>query len=297
MTATSASWKHLPPPSAREDLGFEGVFTDDELEKIVQGFVPGEMEDKWFIYFEDGWLRFHRSWTGAFIYALRFEKTPSGARAVESWVNRDPQQYVVTNTEYDRRFLRFLINTLLLKEGVTQRVYVRREPTIFTRTFTVVRGLIYSVAFIGLWIWIAAYVRGFDPQIPLAIPGWLFPVGLALALTGGLVAAACIGTFLTVGRGTPAPFDPPRKFVAAGPYRYVRNPMYLGAAAVILGGGLAIASPAIVLLTLGFLLLMHLFVVLYEEDALARRFGDSYRRYKATVPRWQVRWPSRGEET
>jgi protein-S-isoprenylcysteine O-methyltransferase Ste14 len=162
----------------------------------------------------------------------------------------------------------------------------------YTKVLTIFRGLLYSAAFIGLWIWIAAYVRRFDPQIPIAIPGWLFPVGVALALIGGLVAAACIGTFVTVGRGTPAPFDPPRRFVAVGPYRYVRNPMYLGAAAVILGVGLAIASPALVLLTVGFLFLMHLFVVLHEESTLTRRFGDSYRRYQSTVHRWLVRWPS-----
>ncbi len=144
MTATSASWKHLPPPSAREDLAFEAVFTDAELEQIVQGFVPGEMEDKWFIYFEDGWLRVHRSWTGAFIYALRLDKTSDGARVVESWVNRDPQQYQVLNTEYDRRFLRHLIETLLLKRGVTERVYVKHKPSIPARVLTIFRGLIYS---------------------------------------------------------------------------------------------------------------------------------------------------------
>jgi protein-S-isoprenylcysteine O-methyltransferase Ste14 len=304
MTATSASWKHLPPPSAsaREDLAFEGVFTDAELEKIVQGHVPGAMEDKWFVYFEDGWLRIHRSWTGAFIYALRFEKTTTGARVVESWVNRDPEQYPVLNTEYDRRHVRYMINRLLLLNGDgAQRVYVPHKPRMLGRAFRIVRELIraaralaVSVAFIGLWVWIAAYVRRFDPRIPLTLPGWLVPVGLPLAIAGELVLAACIITFQTAGWGTPVPFAPPRRLVVVGPYRYVRNPMYLGAAALILGGGLAIASPAVVLLTVGFLFLMHL-VVLYEEDTLTLRFYDDYPRYKAAVHRWWVRRPPKGE--
>lgn len=156
------------------------------------------------------------------------------------------------------------------------------------------RGVLYSAGFVGLWAWLASYVRRFDPQIPLALPAWLVPVGLLLACAGALVAAACIATFVTIGQGTPAPFDPPRQFVARGPYRYVRNPMYLGAAAVLLGAGLYISSPSVVLLAPGFLFLMHLFVVLHEEAALAARFGDDYSRYKASVNRWLVKRPSAG---
>jgi protein-S-isoprenylcysteine O-methyltransferase Ste14 len=161
--------------------------------------------------------------------------------------------------------------------------------------FTVLRGLVYSACFVALWAWLAGYVRRFDDQLPFAIPVWLAPIGLGLAVAGGLVAAACIATFVTVGRGTPAPFDPPREFVASGPYRFVRNPMYAGAGAALLGVGLYLASPAIVLLTLGFLVTMHLFVVLYEEDALERRFGESYLRYRAGVHRWLVGRPYRSE--
>jgi protein-S-isoprenylcysteine O-methyltransferase Ste14 len=68
--------------------------------------------------------------------------------------------------------------------------------------------------------------------------------------------------------------------------------MYLGAAAVLLGAGLFISSPSVVLLAPGFLLLMHLFVVLHEEAALAARFGDDYLRYKSTVHRWMIKRPA-----
>jgi len=159
------------------------------------------------------------------------------------------------------------------------------------RIFTIARGVLYSIGFVATWTWLAVVVRRFDSGIPATIPRWLAPIGWAIAPAGALLAAACVATFLTRGRGTPAPFDPPRAFVAVGPYRYVRNPMYVGGGATILGAGLILRSPSILLLAAGFLILMHLFVVLHEEDALAARFGDSYLRYKASVPRWIVRRP------
>ena len=157
-----------------------------------------------------------------------------------------------------------------------------------------VRGIAYSAAFVGLWTWVAAQAFRLDARSEVALPRWLGPIGVVLACAGGLLAAACIATFIVIGRGTPAPFDPPQEFVASGPYRYVRNPMYLGASAVILGAGLAFSSPSVVLLAFVLLLVMHLFVLLYEEPALARRFGRSYSDYRASVRRWIVRMP-RGE--
>jgi protein-S-isoprenylcysteine O-methyltransferase Ste14 len=161
-----------------------------------------------------------------------------------------------------------------------------------SKTFVVTRGLIYSSAFVFLWTWVAVSVRRFDSGHPLAVPVWLRMMGWPLALAGALLAALCIGTFLTKGRGTPAPFDPPREFVASGPYRYVRNPMYIGAAGVILGAGLILSSVSIVLLAFAFLAIMHLFVVVHEEPALTERFGDSYLRYKSSVHRWLIGRPS-----
>jgi hypothetical protein len=116
MNATSASWKHLDPPAERENLSIEDVFADADAEQMTRGVIPQQMEDKWFIYFDDGWLRFHRSWTGAFIYALRMDGCPAGVRVVESWVNRDPEQYAGRDIAYDRKLVRFLIDALLLKK-------------------------------------------------------------------------------------------------------------------------------------------------------------------------------------
>lgn len=155
--------------------------------------------------------------------------------------------------------------------------------------FTALRGILYAAGFVLLWAWLAVSIQRYDARLPFIIAPWLRPAGIALAVAGALAAAWCIATFITRGRGTPAPFDPPREFVATGPYRYVRNPMYIGGASVILGAGLAVGSPSIVLLSGLFLLLAHVLVVLYEERTLERRFGESYRRYKATVNRWLPR--------
>jgi protein-S-isoprenylcysteine O-methyltransferase Ste14 len=159
-----------------------------------------------------------------------------------------------------------------------------------SQSFTILRGVVYSAAFVWLWAWLAISVRSFDTHLPL-LPIWLRPPGFVLAAAGALLAGFCIATFVTKGRGTPAPFDPPREFVASGPYRYVRNPMYVGAAAVIFGAGLALSSPSIVLLALAFLLTMHLIVVVHEEPALAGKFGVSYQRYTSLVHRWLIRKP------
>ena len=77
----------------------------------------------------------------------------------------------------------------------------------------------------------------------------------------------------------------------------LRDPMYLGAAAVILGTGLILSSPSVALLAVAFLLVMHLVVVVYEEPALESRFGAAYRRYKSSVPRWRIRRPRSGAKT
>ena len=157
------------------------------------------------------------------------------------------------------------------------------------RMLLVLRAVLWASAFVLLWAWLAASVQPFDARLPLVIPVWIRPLGWALALADALLAAWCIATFVARGRGTPAPFDPPREFVAAGPYRYVRNPMYIGGFGVLLGAGLIVRSPSIVGLAFLFLLLTHLLVLLYEEPALASRFGEPYLRYKSSVRRWLPR--------
>ena len=110
-------------------------------------------------------------------------------------------------------------------------------------------------------------------------------------IAGGALGLTCIANFVLRGRGTPVPFDPPKELVAAGPYKYVRNPMYVGALTMGVGFGLWLRSVSILLLALLVALIVHLFVVLLEEPDLERRFGASYISYKKRVNRWLPRWP------
>ena len=114
-------------------------------------------------------------------------------------------------------------------------------------------------------------------------------LALLLGFAGASLYAACLRSFVSTGRGTPAPLDPPCELVAAGPYRRVRNPMYVGVLAVVAAE--AIFFRSVTLAVYGGLLLLafHLFVVLYEEPHLRRRFGKSYEQYLAAVPRWLPR--------
>ncbi|QYK51848.1 MAG: isoprenylcysteine carboxylmethyltransferase family protein [Anaerolineales bacterium] len=113
---------------------------------------------------------------------------------------------------------------------------------------------------------------------------------------GGLVFAAgfslfawCVSLFVRVGRGTLAPWDPTTALVAVGPYRYVRNPMISGVAAMLLGEAIYFGSVALLVWSVVFVTINHIYFVLSEEPGLEQRFGEPYRRYKSTVPRWLPR--------
>jgi len=112
--ATRESWKILLLPEIRADLGFTESYTAEDFERIQRGFIPQEMEDKWFVFYEEPWLYLHRSWTGNCIYGVRFQVSNSEVVAVESWVSRDAEHDKETRIEYDRALLTFLIDTLLL---------------------------------------------------------------------------------------------------------------------------------------------------------------------------------------
>jgi protein-S-isoprenylcysteine O-methyltransferase Ste14 len=159
------------------------------------------------------------------------------------------------------------------------------------RVLAGIRTAVYMTGFVVLWGWLALGVRRFDPAIGVKMPQWVPALGFAVMAVGGVLALACGFFFATHGRGTPAPFDPPREFVAVGPYRYVRNPMYIGGLLVLGGFGLIERSPSILLLALGGAVLAHLFVVLLEELGLEWKFGDAYRTYKRSVNRWLPRRP------
>jgi len=111
-------------------------------------------------------------------------------------------------------------------------------------------------------------------------------LGLVPIVIGVLIYLWCAWDFTFAGKGTPAPIDPPKELVARGLYRYVRNPMYVGMVSILIGETLLFQSFALLAYAGTVLLVFHLFVVLYEEPALTRKFGDSYRQFREAVPRW-----------
>jgi protein-S-isoprenylcysteine O-methyltransferase Ste14 len=149
-----------------------------------------------------------------------------------------------------------------------------------------VRTVVVVSVFVSLWAWIALMVESGGAGGQARLPEWTFVPGLLAMAVGVALTLACVTVFARAGQGTPAPFDPPRRFVAVGPYRYIRNPMYVGGALVLAGWALYRHSPSVLLLTLGWCALFHAFVLVYEEPALRGKFGADYERYLHTVPRW-----------
>jgi protein-S-isoprenylcysteine O-methyltransferase Ste14 len=117
--------------------------------------------------------------------------------------------------------------------------------------------------------------------------------GLALVAVGAAILFRCIWEFAVTGRGTLAPIDPPTRLVVHSLYRYVRNPMYVGVVLILAGEAWVFWSGGLLLYAAGFVVVTNLFIILHEEPALRRRFGESYADYMRTVPRWVPKIPGR----
>jgi protein-S-isoprenylcysteine O-methyltransferase Ste14 len=130
-------------------------------------------------------------------------------------------------------------------------------------------------------------------QPPPLLPAWgLVPLASLLPMAAGAaILLRCIRDFAVVGRGTLAPVDPPKELVVQGLYRYVRNPMYVGVLLVLLSEAAFFASAALLAYAAVIFLGFHAFITQYEEPALQRQFGESYARYRRSVPRWLPRRP------
>lgn len=161
-----------------------------------------------------------------------------------------------------------------------------------SRLWIAVRTLVYAPVFLAAWAWVGWKCRGLDRYIPVRIPVWLALPGAVLGGVGALLALSTIGLFVLEGRGTPAVFDPPRKFVPHGPYRIVRNPMYVGGVAMLAGWALYTRSIAMLLYAAGAFVVIHTLVVRLEEPGLRKRFGTEYVEYCQAVPRWLPRFMS-----
>ena len=111
-------------------------------------------------------------------------------------------------------------------------------------------------------------------------------LGVLLVAGGFALWLWTVRLFARIGRGTLAPWDPTERLVVEGPYAHARNPMITAVVAVLLAEALIFGSVAILVFAAGFVVVNHVFFVAYEEPSVERRFGDEYRRYKESVPRW-----------
>lgn len=154
--------------------------------------------------------------------------------------------------------------------------------------FVLIRAITFAALFIGFFL---VYL----PARVLAAAGIVRPVamgghqmaGMVIGAAGAATALWCIFTLALIGKGTPAPFDPPRRLVTRGPYRFVRNPMYIGAGLALVGAALFYESWPLLGYTVLFFLGTHLFA-LHEESTLRQTFGQPYEAYCGQVGRW---WP------
>jgi len=111
-------------------------------------------------------------------------------------------------------------------------------------------------------------------------------IALVPLIAGVTLLIWCVRDFLVTGKGTLAPWDPPRRLVSSGPYRLSRNPMYVAVSLVLLGWSIAFRSWALLLYALVVMTAFHLRVVFGEEPWLARTHGHEWKQYVTRVPRW-----------
>ncbi len=156
-----------------------------------------------------------------------------------------------------------------------------RRSVIVSILFTVFGGPAIGLVYVPFWI------TRF--RVPAGEPWWQMALAAILIALGVAPALESISRFIRVGRGTLMPTVPTEHLVVSGLYRYVRNPMYVGVLVALAGETILFRSRAMavfmVLMCLGF----HLFVCLYEERTLTRRYGEEYLRFKRHVPRWLPR--------
>lgn len=131
------------------------------------------------------------------------------------------------------------------------------------------------------------------------IPAWItagthpypdtLPVAVGLLALGGVLLLWCVRDFFVAGKGTLAPWDPPKHLVVVGLYRYVRNPMYLAVLTVVSGWSVLFHSSSLAVYLAVVMIAFHLRVILYEEPRLRSQFGAEWDAYSKAVSRWLPR--------
>jgi protein-S-isoprenylcysteine O-methyltransferase Ste14/pimeloyl-ACP methyl ester carboxylesterase len=148
----------------------------------------------------------------------------------------------------------------------------------------VLRALLAFLALPGL----VAFAAPLLLVWPRVREGSFNALALALLAPGVALLIWCVREFFVAGRGTLAPWDPPRQLVSTGPYRFSRNPMYVAVSVILLGWAIAFESWGVMLYALVVTAAFHIRVVFAEEPWLARTHGRKWDDYVSKVPRWML---------
>lgn len=144
------------------------------------------------------------------------------------------------------------------------------------------RALVAFLLMPGMVAFVVPVVLAPQPG-PQSGAKWLGWIPLVL---GTFLLLWCVRDFYVTGKGTLAPWSPPRHLVTTGLYRWSRNPMYVAVLVILSGWALWFVSWGLAVYAMAVGTAFHLRVVLYEEPWLARTHGDAWERYRERVPRW-----------
>ncbi len=152
-------------------------------------------------------------------------------------------------------------------------------------TSSIVKTVIFTILVPGTVAVVVPHAIGTDASAPNLYSS----IGFLPMALGVAIYRWCAWDFATAGQGTPAPIDAPKRLVVRGLYRFVRNPMYVGVLTVLFSESIVFRSTRILTYAIVVFVFFHLMVILYEEQALKRKFGASYEEYLKSVPRWMPR--------
>ncbi|OGF99569.1 hypothetical protein A2Y99_04355 [Candidatus Gottesmanbacteria bacterium RBG_13_37_7] len=142
-------------------------------------------------------------------------------------------------------------------------------------------GLNILIVFPLLFILLNTYF-----SLPVYSFNMLKYLGVIFLLIGTISWFHCVILFISSGKGTPVPTDPPKNLVTKGIYKYTRNPMYLSVLVILFGYFLLFGHLLLLIYPIIAFLFFHLFITLYEEPILRKKFGQDYIRYCQKIPRW-----------
>ena len=149
---------------------------------------------------------------------------------------------------------------------------------------TALKSLFFLILVAGLGAGYVPFVL--LPGGPQVETGVFAYFAFLLWLIGAVIILWCFADFTFKGHGTPNPIDPPKELVTTGVYRYVRNPIYVGTLTIIIGHFLWFKTIWMLAYAVVVFLIFYLFVTLYEEPTLKKKFGEVYENYRKSVPRW-----------